>query len=161
MKHRVQGSADVSLIEQVNPVKDKWRIRWDVQKGDDGSATYWEEEFGHKPTEAEIKTTVVGSINDETDNSILSGFTYDGALVWLSQENQFNYKAAYDLAVQTDGKTLPVTFKFGTDDEPVYHEFDTIDELADFYTKAMQHIQDTLSAGWKRKDSFSVSDYKV
>lgn len=161
MIHRVQGSAGVSLIEQVNPVKDKWRIRWDVQQGDDGSATYWEAEFDHKPTEAEIKTTVVGSINDETDSSILSGFTYDSALVWLSQENQFNYKAAYDLAVQTDGKTLPVTFKFGTDDVPVYHEFDTLDELADFYTKAMQHIQDTLAAGWKRKDSFSVSDYKV
>ena len=38
--------------------------------------------------------------------------------VWLSSENQFNYKAAYDLAVQTGGATLPVTFKFGTDEVP-------------------------------------------
>lgn len=29
--------------------------------------------------------------------------------MWLSQENQYDYKAAYDLAFQTDGKTLPVS----------------------------------------------------
>lgn len=28
---RVEGSAGVSLLECVNPVKNKWRVRWDVQ----------------------------------------------------------------------------------------------------------------------------------
>ena len=48
--------------------------------------------------------------NSQTDAAILSGFAYNGAHVWLSVENQYNYKAAYDLAVQTGGETLPVTF---------------------------------------------------
>lgn len=82
--------------------------------------------------------------NQQTDAAILSGFSYEGAPVWLSQENQYNYKAVYDLAVQTDGKTLPVTFKFGTDESPVYRTFETLDELADFYTKAVKHIQEML-----------------
>jgi hypothetical protein len=38
--------------------------------------------------------------------------------VWLSTENQFNYKAAFDLATQTGGKSLPVTFKFGSTNNP-------------------------------------------
>lgn len=69
--------------------------------------------------------------------------------MWLSQENQYDYKAAYDLAFQTDGKTLPVSFKFGTDESPVYHTFEMFDELADFYTKAVKHIQEMLENGWK------------
>ena len=42
---RVEGSAGVSLMECTNPVKDKWRIRWDVQEKENGSASYMEEEF--------------------------------------------------------------------------------------------------------------------
>ena len=108
---RVEGSAGVSLMECTNPVKDKWRIRWDVQEKENGSASYMEEEFGHKPTDEEIRTLVMSWYNSQTDAAILSGFAYNGAPVWLSTENQYNYKAAYDLAVQTGGETLPVTFK--------------------------------------------------
>ena len=111
---RVEGSSGISLLECVNPVKDKWRVRWDVQHNEqDDSVSYMEEEFPYKPDGEEIR----------------SGFTYNGIPVWLSQENQFNYKSAYDLAVQTDGTSLPVRFKFGTDDEPVYYEFNTWDNL--------------------------------
>ena len=53
---RVEGSSGVSLMECTNPVKDKWRIRWDVQEKENGSASYMEEEFGHKPTDEEIHT---------------------------------------------------------------------------------------------------------
>jgi len=47
---RVQGSAEVELLECTNPVKGKWRVRWDVRKKEDGSADYMEQEFGHRPT---------------------------------------------------------------------------------------------------------------
>ena len=107
---------EVKLLECVNPIKNKWRVRWDVQEHDGGTADYMEAELTHKPTDEEIKDLVRKWYNQQTDAAILSGFSYEGAPVWLSQENQYNYKAAYDLAVQTDGKTLPVTFKFGTDE---------------------------------------------
>lgn len=156
---RVEGNADVMLIECVSPAKNKWRIRWDIQEQENGSATYMEAEFKHKPSEDEIKQTVLGWFNEQTDIVILSGFEWNGMPVWLSSENQFNYKAAYDLAVQTDGATLPVTFKFGNE-EPCYHTFDTVEELTDFYTKAMLHIQCTLADGWKKKDAFNVEQYR-
>ena len=156
---RVEGNADVMLIECVSPAKNKWRIRWDIQEQENSSATYMEAEFKHKPSEDEIKQTVLGWFNEQIDIVILSGFEWNGMPVWLSSENQFNYKAAYDLAVQTDGATLPVTFKFGNE-EPCYHTFDTVEELTDFYTKAMLHIQHTLADGCKKKDAFNVEQYR-
>lgn len=78
-----------------------------------------------------------------------------------TNRNQHKSKESYDLAVQTAGATLPVVFKFGTDTEPVYREFATLEDLTDFYTKAMQHIQNTLADGWKKKDVFDLSLYAV
>lgn len=158
---RVEGNAGVRLLECTSPVKDKWRVRWDVQESEDGTTTYMEEEFNHKPTDEEIRSTVISWYNGQTDEAILSGFSYEDTPVWLSSENQFNYKSAYDLAVQTSGSTLPVTFKFGTDTEPVYHTFDTLEELTDFYTAAMKHIQSTLADGWQKKDAFDLDLYRV
>lgn len=157
---RIEGSAGVKLIECTNPAKNKWRIRWDVKEKENGSANYMEEEFDHKPTEDEIRQTVIAWFNTQTDTSILSGFEWNGMSIWLSSENQFNYKAAYDLAVQNAGNTLPVTFKFGTDDAPCYHTFNTVEELSDFYTKAMQHILSVLADGWSKKDAFSLDSYR-
>lgn len=158
---RVEGSTGVKLLECVNPVKGKWRVRWDVQELENGAASYMEEEFGYKPTDEEIRNTVMSWYNGQTDAAILSGFSYEDTPVWLSSENQFNYKAAYDLAMQTDGATLPVMFKFGTDIIPTYRKFETLEELTEFYTKAMKHIQDTLAEGWKKKDAFDLEQYRV
>ena len=112
-------------------------------------------------TEKYVKDRVNKFINAETDWKIKSGFTWNDYKVWLSSENQFNYKAAYDLAVQTNGASLPVTFKFGDNDNPVYHEFTTLEELTDFYTKVLQYINTTLKEGWDKKDSIDWSKYST
>lgn len=156
---RVEGSAGVSMLECTNRVKNKWRVRWDVETREDGSASYMEEELDHKPDAEEIRSLVSGWYNAETDKRILSGFEYEGQLVWLSNENQFNYKVAYDLAVQTSGKNLPVTFKLGNDDSPSYRTFETVEELQDFYLQAMKHIRTALSEGWKKKDELNFDLY--
>lgn len=72
--------------------------------------------------------------------------------IWLSSENQFNYKAAYDLAV-TFGGNLPCVFKFGTTENPIYYEFTETEDLTDFYLSAMNYINNTLAEGWKEKDN--------
>ena len=62
---RVDGSIEVSLLECVNPKKNKWRVRWDIQntEEDSNSATYMEEEFDHQPTIDEIKSLIIGFAN--------------------------------------------------------------------------------------------------
>ena len=67
------------------PVKGKWRVRWDVETKEDGSASYMEEELSHRPDAEEIRSLVSQWYNANTDARILSGFEYDGQPVWLSR----------------------------------------------------------------------------
>ena len=160
---RVEGTNNVKLLECINPVKDRWHVRWDVQQGEDGSATYMEETLSHKPSEDEIKSLITGWDNTETNLQILRGFVWKDIPVWLSTENQNNFKVAHDLALQTDGATLPVKFKLGedADGQPLYFMFEDLETLTDFYIKSVKHVQDTLSGGWEMKDNFNPAEYRT
>lgn len=153
------GSADVALVECINPKKDKWLVRWGVTPTDDGLVNYMEAELTHKPQPDEIKGLIIGWHNERIATEILSGFNWKGMDVWLSAENQFNYKATHDLAVQTNGASLPVTFKLGSDQEPVYYTFSEVSELTDFYTSMLDYINDTLAEGWRIKDAIDWTEY--
>lgn len=131
-----------------------WRFTWDViesVKDELPLYTYKEQFFPYEPTPEEVKNILIDSINKDTDQVILSGLTWKDMPIWLSQENQINYKAAYDLAVQTDGSTLPVTFQFGETDSPIYCEFTTLEELSSFYISCVTHVQKALKDGWDKK----------
>lgn len=123
--------------------------------------TWTEAIMPNKPSLEQIKTFITNAINQRTDEQIRSGFVWRDMPVWLSSENQFNYKAAYDLAVQTGGANLPTVFKFGDNDNPQYHKFETVEELSDFYTKAMAYINEQLAIGWVKKDSIDWEQYKL
>jgi hypothetical protein len=137
----------------INKKINKYRIYWDCD-------TKHHTDILHKPTLAEIKSIVLNGMNAIIDESIISGFMWNNMPVWLSTENQFNYKAAYDLAVQTNGANLPTVFKFGSSEEPIYHKFDTLEELSDFYMKAMTYINEQLAIGWAKKDAIDWSVYE-
>jgi hypothetical protein len=127
---------------------------------------FWHEVTFYKkkgvPTLEQVKQAVIADINARVKESIISGFTYDGNPVWLSQENQLNFKAAYDLAVQTQGATLPVTFKLGEQEDgtPIYHTFSTMEDFTDFYTAAVNYIHQSVADGWLEKDGIDWSPYE-
>lgn len=123
--------------------------------------TWAEHVFKKKPSLSQIKDFILSEINKRTDELILSGFTWKDKRVWLSTENQFNYKAAYDLAVQTNGANLPQVFKFGSTENPEYYKFETVEELTDFYTKATAYINQCLTVGWAKKDSINWDNYTI
>ena len=130
--------------------------------GEDENGGYnWRKRYDHKPTVAEIKNDVETLINGETEKKILSGFEWRGIQVWLSLENQINFKAAYDLAVQTDGDTLPKKLKLGEDDEgrPMYHLFESVSEFTEFYKSAVEYIEKTIQEGWEQKDGVNYGEY--
>ena len=117
------------------------------------------EAFHERVTESAARSRLAKYYDSITDWKILSGFEWKGMKVWLSMETQFHYKAAYDLAVQTNGASLPVTFKFG-DSTPVYHTFETLEELSDFYTQATAHVNSVLAEGWAKKDALDWGEYE-
>lgn len=127
--------------------------------GTDGEQGYsWRKVYDHRPTEQELRNDINTLVNSLVDDTILRGFSWNGKPVWLSQENQLNFKAAYDLAVQTEGATLPIKFKLGErDGEPVYHTFTTLSAFTDFFTKAVQHVIGSINAGWVEKDGTDIA----
>lgn len=162
---RVQGNKGIAPVECINPRYNKYRVRWDFQpsyndEGVEDGVTFYEAEITY-PTEEKIKETVLAGYNAIIDERILTGFEWQGMKVWLSSENQFNYKAAYDLAVQTSGATLPVRFKFGTTTEPVYYTFTTVEEFSGFYMSAIAYVNATLEQGWAEKDAIDWSIYNI
>lgn len=123
-------------------------------------ATWTEHYFLSKPSIGQVKNFILDTINKEIDQKILSGMVWKDMPIWLSSENQFNYKAAYDLALMSQGQSLPVMFKFGTTDEPVYYTFETLEDISNFYISAMNYINTTLAEGWKKKDSIDWTVYE-
>lgn len=124
---------------------------------DDEQGYNFRKYYDHSPSELELKEDITTLIDKCTDERILTGFQWNGSNVYLSQENQMNFKAAYDLAVQTQGATLPIKFKLGEDADcnPIYHTFSELTEFTDFYTKAVSFIVATLNEGWEEKDSIN------
>lgn len=158
---RVQGNPDVALIECTNPIRKKWRIRWDVTTDESGTTSYMEEEFNHQPSVEEIKSIISGWIDEQTRNAILSGFSYEGNTVWLSIENQTNYERDYNKVRLGLPGSLPVTFKFGSDEKPVYRIFETVDDIEEFYQGYTSHIKKVQLAGWNAKDAIDLELYRV
>ena len=132
---------------------------------DENNAT-WHEVYFYKrkdgiPKFKKAKDGIEKDINDQTDEKILNGLVWNDMPVYLSSENQFNFKSAFDRAVQTNGANLPVKFKLGEQDgEPVYHTFTELSELTDFYDAASLHILTCLNEGWARKDGIDWDEYK-
>ena len=113
--------------------------------------------YEHKPTSEEVKADIVQLVNDNVDEKILTGYSWNDMPVYLSSENQFNYKSVYDLALQNNS-VLPIKFKMGedTDGNVVYHTFENISELEDFYLGAIKFINQCLNEGWAEKDAIVV-----
>lgn len=140
-------------IEEVDPMRGTWRVRFGREEDEDGQASCMYAEYDHKPTDGEVIALVTGYYDDVCDHECEWGMRYKGLIVYLSFENKFNFKAAYDLALNTRGASLPITFKLWQDEKtPVYWAFRTLDELTDFYMEAMKHVTATLNKWWLKKD---------
>lgn len=141
--------------------KKNWLLTFGYFKDKDNlnAAWHYRKNYSHKPSEEELKKDLETLINSITDQSILNGFVWNNIPVYLSTENQINFKAVYDLTVQTSGKTLPIRFKLGEDSDgnAVYYNFTDIDTFTDFYSKAVTYITDCINAGWVKKDSINYN----
>ena len=129
---------------------------------EDGNGYNFRKNYDHKPTKTELKEDITQLIDGITDSKILQGFRWNEVSVYLSTENQMNFKAAFDLNMQTGGLMLPVKFKLGEDADgnAVYHTFENMEDFMDFYTSAVSYINQCLSEGWAEKDSLDMSSYE-
>ena len=157
------------LISEFAPVREdasRTIISYGMQPEADGEhATWFEVDFYKKqigkPSLEAIKTAVKADINARTEEKILKGFVWNGIKVWLSKENQDNFDVAQRVAVSNPEAILPVVFKLGEDEngDPIYHTFETAEELTGFYLQAVSYVNQQLNAGWQEKDSIDWGPY--
>ena len=110
-----------------------------------------------------VKDAIIADIDAQTDEKILDGyeFTPDGAdtstIVWLSKESQTNFSEAHRLQI------VPVKFKLNetVDKQPIYHTFETFEELDRFYKGGVTYINRCLNTGWARKDALDWEAYEA
>ena len=102
----MRKETDKSTIDLVEALPDgEWAVRWDIKPKLDGQGTetgvYWYEEaiFNHIPQMDEVGQLITEWYNKQTDSSIMYGFEWSGHKVLLNEENKFNFKSLFDLAV--------------------------------------------------------------
>ena len=162
---RREGDKNVALVELSSKRKQKYIVRTDLQHYQteefDG-VTFIEQRFDYKPSIEEVKEFVIGVIDNQTDEKILDSyeFTPDGEenpiVVWLSKESQTNFSEAHRLQI------VPVKFKLNetADKQPIYHTFETFEELNRFYVGGVAYINQCLNEGWAKKDSIDWTPYE-
>ena len=150
-------------IDNYVPIKfanGKYIISWGLEKNKDGSYS-WKYFFAtKKPTPAEIKNILDAYINDNTKNSIINNFYWNGMHVYLSIENQIDYKLLFDITTLCGGENLPEKIKFNINGETIYYEFETLDEFTSFMIAMNKHIRTCLAKGNELKDSIDYTQYE-
>lgn len=142
-------------------------ISYDLQEEAGKELATWREIYFPKkqvakPTIEMVKDAIIADIDAQTDEKILDGyeFTPDGTdtpiIVWLSKESQTNFSEAHRLQI------VPVKFKLNEteDKQPIYHTFETFEELNRFYVGGVAYINQCLNEGWARKDSIDWNAYE-
>lgn len=134
---------------------------------EDGEKAEWYEVVFYKkqgkPNLEAVKKAVIADINARTDEKILNGyeFTPDGEetpiVVWLSKESQTDFSEAHRLQI------VPIKFKLNetADMQPIYHTFETFEELDRFYNGGVRYINQCLNEGWAEKDSIDWAPYEA
>lgn len=136
--------------------------------------------FNHRPTAEEIRDVIIAQIDANTDAKILTGYKWtvlhgdynkeeslrhvgETVNVWLTMENQSNYKEAHRLACLDASKVIPVKFKISQDEnkKAIYETFETFEELNAFYLGAFAFVKKTLDDGWDEKDAVDVTKFEL
>lgn len=142
-------------------------IGYGLKEADNGLYEWYEVYLPKKQTNMlsleVVKDAIIADIDARTDAKILNGyqFTPDGEetpiTVWLSKESQTNFSEAHRLQI------VPVKFKLNEDDnkQPIYHVFETFEELNRFYIGGVQYINECLNQGWQEKDGIDWAPYEA
>ena len=106
---RIYADSKAEPVRCTNRRRGIWRITWDYQETETAEGvqrSYMEETFDHLPALAEIKAVINEWYNRKITDTIESGYVWNGLKVWLSMENQMNYKRRTILPCRQAGKTF-------------------------------------------------------
>ena len=142
-------------------------------KEDGDKAEWYQLDFYKKqgrPSFEQAKKAIEDDINSRVDDAILCGYPWTilhgddagkAVKVWLSKENQNNFKAKYDLHfTNPEALTFPTIYKVAEKDgDAVFEEFHSFEELEQFYLGGLAYIEQCYQGGWAEKKSIDWTPY--
>lgn len=149
------------IMREADPVLKNGKFEKSNKKVSTGQCSFSMICYDAKPTVNDIQNDIEEIINDKVSKRIIDNFYWKGAKINLSRENQMNYKASYDLALQSGSKNLPIRIKATKNGKSEYFVFFTLAEFEEFYVAVNRHINNCLEQGWQKKDSIDYSIYQA
>ena len=142
-----------------NDKSNKYIVSWGLTNI--GGINYkWNYEiFDKKPSINTIKKTINNYINSQTRYCIENKFRWNDMSIYLSIENQIDYKLLFDTTTLLEGSNLPAKVKFKINGESIYYNFETIEDMKDFIIAMNNHIRACLEVGNKAKEEINYDDY--
>lgn len=138
-----------------DPYKDIWVCEIPCSNND--THYLFNKEYKGKPTQETVSDDVLSELNSECEKEIREGFRYNEYSVWLSLENQQNYKMLYDYLNNCGTEQTKVKL-YDAQGNGVYMEFD-VKEYQPFYFAIIEYINATLSKYWDIKDNIVLQEY--
>jgi len=146
----------------IKKIKDSlYKISWDL-KNIGGSEYSWKYcTMNYIPSINNIKKIIEDDINKYIQNSIINKFYWNDMKVNLEIDNQIDYKLLYDSSIILDGENLPEIVKFKKNNEDIYYEFTSLEDLQDFILCMNEHIRKYIKLGYEKKNAVNYLDYKL
>ena len=152
-------------------------IGYDCKKITGKSLYEWYEIYLPKKQNAQltfqmVKKAIENDINSRVDEKILCSYPWTvlhgddagkNVKVWLSKENQSNFKAKYDLHfTKPEALTFPTIYKIAEDDDhnAVFEVFQSFEELEAFYLGGIAYIEQCYQSGWLEKRNMDWAPYE-
>jgi hypothetical protein len=148
-------SGNVSDYQPVAEDASRVIISYGLNQTEGEMAEWFEIHFYKKngrPTFEQAKAAIIADINEKVKDKIIGGFVWNDKPVWFSEENQLNFSQS----------VVPVTLKIGEEEDgtPIYHQFDTVEDLKAFSDACNAWKQQCLTAGYAEKDSIDWAPYE-
>lgn len=152
---KISCSENIEALECINPRRDRWAVRWDHHQDADGNWFVYESRFDHRPTIDEIRAIIGATIDAETQDKIVNGFTWNGKPVRLTDTTQRNFLfAVYEIDKTGNVDRAPFVGLLEADTDAA-----AADELGEIVVAMWRHIKTTRAEGIARKEAVDYSLY--
>lgn len=130
---RIQGTEGVSLLECVNPAKNRWAVRTDVkaktgtnEQGEPVTgADYFERVFDHEPALAEVQSFIAECIDAFDCSDDVNGFSVNGMSMWLDKPTRTSLSYTISVEEANTEESNPTTRLWYAGVPPVSFEIPT------------------------------------